>query len=486
MPLARLALCALLAGPVCAAASAAEPDGLDKELLAGVLRASSVTAPGRQAAWPGYDLLSQPVLLYRDTGLAFLINHPSPPAGFSPYPAEDFPQFNVSLSTIPLAGIETAFYTAYPLGGRLVFALRYGAGDDAPETVNTVVHERFHAAQDDRGGTAPLFQDLYSGQELLASDIEPENLALAALEEALLARALLDGRKDSEAVKDFVSVRLLRRELFGEKWALLDNDQERLEGITEYVAGRIDGLIGRDGGVFSPETLALRLLRGPGQGEAAEHMLHGRQYKTGAAVCLLLDRRVPGWKRRAAGKEYLFEILAKAAPVAPAQRRARVTEAKKELGYEAKLVQARYALAGAREAIKRDHEAFLAYTGPRLVLRALRTGDTKVSYRSATTHKISENSELFVDNPLYEFANGEVQLLVKDATLQVFTDKEGFDLIQVLLSSSPAVSAGGRPAALTASPAGAEDVLVEGPQVALRARHALLQGADGAVYVDLR
>lgn len=479
------AFCVLLAAAA-AAVSAAEPDGLDKVVLTGVLHASSVTAPGGQAVWPGYDLLSQPVLLYRDTGLAFLINHPAPPAGFTPYKPEIFPQFSVALSTMPLTGIESVFYTAYPLGGRSVFALRYGEVDDARETVSTVVHERFHVAQDGRGGSPRLFKSLYSGQELFASDIEPENLALAALEETLLARALLDGRKDEEAVRDFISVRLLRRELFGMKWALLDNDLERLEGITEYVTGRIDELISEDGGVFTPETLALALLRGPGREETVEHMLHGRQYKTGAAVCLLLDRRVPGWKRRAAGEEYPFEILAKAVPVSTAEQRVRVRAAKKELGYEIKLDQARYDLDGARQGIKRDYEAFLAHTGPRLVLRALRTGDTKVSYRSGTTHKISGNSELFVDNPVYEFANGDVQLLVKDATLQVFTDKEGFEMIQVLLSSAPAVSAGGRPAELSASPAEAEAVLVEGPGVTLRAAKALLQGADGGVYVDIR
>lgn len=482
---ARLLLCALLAASVRAAA-AAEPDGLDRVVLNGVLSAAAVTAPGRQEVWPGYDMLSQPVLLYRDNGVSFLIAHPSPPAGFRPYPSEIFPRARVHVSTEPLPDVLSVFYTAYPLGGLPVFAIRYGESDSPVETVSTAVHERFHVAQDGLDGSTAAFKNMYSGRDLYPADIAPENMALAAMEEILLARALLDGRNDLEAVKDLISVRLLRRGSFGRRWALLDDDLERSEGIAEYVTGRIEELASADGGEFTPETLAYSLLRVPGPEEAAEHMLHGRQYTTGAALALLLDRRVPGWKRRAAGGEYPFEILLQAVPVPAAERRARVKALKKELNYGAKLKYAGYALSGALEAMRNDNNAFLAHAGPRLLVRALHTGETKVSYHSRTAYDLNERTELFVENPLYEFANGDVQLLVKDSTLQVYTDKDGYASIQVLLSSAPAVYAGGKPAVPAPAPEEMREVLVEAPGVTLRARKAMVQSVDGIIAVDVR
>jgi len=484
-PLLRAVFALLAAGAPCGV-SAAGPDGLDQVVLNGVLSAASVTAPGRQEVWRGYDLLAQPVLLYRDPGFSMLVGHPSPPPDFRPFPSAIFPRFSVYASTEPRLDVSSVFYTAYPLGGKRVFVTRYGEKEDVLETIATVVHERFHVYQDGTDGSAPAFKNLYSGRELYASDMEPENLALAGMEETLLARALLDGRKDQEAIKDLISVRMLRRGLFGMKWAALDNDLERLEGTAEYVTGRVKELISEDGGVFSAETLARTLLREPEQDETVEHLLHGRQYNTGAAICLLLDRHVPGWKRRVAGEEYPFEILLKAFPVPTAELRARAAAAKKELGYGIRLKYAGYALDSARLRMKEANEAFLAHAGPRLVLRAPYTGDTKVSYRSKTVHKLNDRTELFVDNPLYEFANGGVRLLVRDATLQVFSGKDGSEMIQVLLSSAPSVLAGGKPAAPSAVPADAAEVLVEAPGVTLSAKRALLQAADGTVYVDIR
>lgn len=477
---------ALLLVMALAAAVPAHADGLDDVVLQGVLRAARDTAPaGAQAAWPGYYLLAQPVLLCRDGGGCLLIGSSSAPAGYSPFRAEGFPEFSVFASSSPPPGLQAVFYLDLPLGGARVFACRYGEGDSPLEVVNTVVHERFHAFQDGKGGTRRAFARLDPAVTPDISEITAENLALAALEEKLLARALLDGRRDAEAVKDFVAVRLQRGELAGRRWTALDNYLERVEGTAEYAAGRIKELGSADGGVFTPAALAAELLKGRADGYSAGHLLRGRQYQTGAAIGLLLDRRASDWKRRVAAGEYPFDILAAEAEVSPAERRSRLNSVKRELDYGQELRYAGYAAESIRAEMAAASADFTAYAGPRLVLGVRYGDDTKVSFTSETTYMINERTELFKDNPLYEFADPAVNLLARDSTLRVYSGEDGKDLIEVLLSSAPAVTAGGRGVSPGPIPEEMFDVSVTAPGVTLTARKAFVQKAGEMVAVDI-
>ena len=482
----RLAISALLLFIQAPHARAEGPGEPDNAIIEGLLEASRAAGAGRQAVWPGYQLFDQPVLLYRSAPFAVLIGHPHPPADFRAYPVRGFPGSRVFVSTSPLEGINSAYYADYELGGEKVFACLYDAGAGAYRVINTVVHERFHVFQGNLpvDGRKGAFKSFYSGPEMTASDLSAENLALAGLEQAALARALLDGVNDADAVKDFISVRFLRRKLFGMFWAVRENDVERDEGMADYLTARImEGT--RAGGAYSVTALAEFLLRPVYESEPAESMLRGRLYATGHAIGLLLDRRLQGWKARVAGETYPFELLRRLVPMGPGEQTRRIAALKKRFNYAALLVRAEAGLAGDKEARSLAFKDFEAYTGPKLIVRAENVEGTRVSYTAYTTYKLDGDTELFINNPLYEFANGDIELLVSSATLRDQKDPGGRDMLEIQLPSAPKVYSGGKLVQPPESPREFADVSITEANVTLKAKKALVRAAGTTVSVEI-
>ncbi len=463
------------------------PGDPDKAIIEGLLEAAGAADAGGQTAWPGYKLFDQPVLLYRSAPLAVLIGRQHPPAGFSAYPVRDFPRSRVFVSSLPLEGINASFYADYGLGGETVFAYHYDGSPEASEVISTVVHERFHVFQGSLpvAGRKGAFKNLYSGPDISVSDLSAENLALAGLEQAALARALLDGGNYGDAVRDFISVRFLRRKLFGMSWAARENDVERTEGMADYLTARIMERTRAGGAAYSLTALAESLLRPLEASEPAERMLHGRLYATGHAIGLLLDRSLSGWKGLVAGGTYPFELLCRAVPVDAADQVKRVAALKKRFNYAAMLRRAEAGLAGDKDAMALAFRCFEDYAGPKLIVRAENVKNTKVSYTAVTTYKLEEETELFMNNPLYEFTNGGIELLVSSATLRDHKDSGGRDVFEIHLPSAPQVYSSGKLVKPPESPREFTDVSIMEENVTLKAKKALVRAAGATVSVDI-
>lgn len=474
------ALAVLLAYAVCAAAQEAAVPAGPEAAASGLLAADLACREGRDRPWPGYALLDSPVLLYRrQPPLAVLAGSTAAPAGFLPFVPEGYSSA-VYVSTAPLAGLDSVFYPSYDLGGLEVFAVPYD-GDGEEEAVRTAVHERFHAYQGSLG-RGDAFADMPYAPPPGYEDLTPENMALAAVEQACLARALLDGAADAAAVKDFIAVRALRRAKAGPEWAPVEDELERDEGTADYATARVlDAAYGSGWGTLQ---LASDLLR-PDDGDALEEMTHGRLYMTGEAMSRLLDRRLPGWKRRAAAGESLFSLLKKAAPAGRAELDRRAAAAMKAYSYPGLLEEAGSGLSDYLAGSARAFRDFAAYTGPRLLLRVADAADAAVSFSSVKTYRLGERTELFVDNPVYEFSSPGARLLVKDATLRVFRGEDGFALYDVILSSAPRLTAGGAERVPAAAPEELSDVKVEAPGLWFSAPRASVRAGDGAVAVDV-
>jgi hypothetical protein len=476
----------LLAAALLPPLHAAGPDAFDKSVLTGLLLAARSAAARQPVTWPGYALFSQPVLLYREPPLAVLVGHPKPPPGFYPYPLEEFREYAVFVSTLPLPDLNAAFYQAYPLGGVQVFAYHYDQGETPERIVSTVVHERFHVFQGSLAveGSTPAFKaGDYTGG-LSEADLTAANLALARLERLCLARALTGFAPPEEAARDFAAVRLERRREFGAEWAGLEDNLERNEGLADYFTRRVLEISPAQSTAGAAD-LADALTAPEDDAYAFESMLHGRLYLTGHAIGRLLDRLGAEWKARVAGGEYPFAVLNSAVPMTGRQRQARLKRVKKEFGYAALLRRAETGLDAAQQARSGAFRDFNAYAGPRLIVRAEYTGKTKVSYTASETFSLGDRTELFVDNPLYEFVSEKARLLVTNATLSVYRGIDERELFEIHLASAPRVYAGGRPAALTAGPRRLEDVVIEEAGVELKAAAALVSVSSGAVAVDI-
>jgi hypothetical protein len=172
-----------------------------------------------------------------------------------------------------------------------------------------------------------------------AAPTAPDQIALALLEQRILAAALRANGDDERLARQLVAVRQLRLALTDAVQA--EQAQEQRDGTAEYAAYRFALAAGQTQLQSWPD----RLLAGyagenppePGSGAAplGDYMLEERPALTGAALGLLLDAMALPWRGQMAQGATPFDILAAAFPVEAGEREALVAQAKARFGYAA-------------------------------------------------------------------------------------------------------------------------------------------------------
>jgi len=291
-----------------------------------VLKAESVLKEG--TIWPGFSLFARPVILYETGKRAWVIGHPAPPSDCIPLSST---RYNACRLEGPLAGMAVSWHLDFPLNGSTCFAMSYQDSDNPMRDIQTLVHEYFHFFQ--RSWISPA--EYHSEYPM----DDPENIALAVLEQRALARALLapNPRQTGEWARMFVAIRKHRIELSGGKTQNVEDREERSEGTADYVENRtvLSPILQGDGENAIIRGTADRLKENLSQKDMGKH----RGYFTGSAQCILLDRmNYPFWKKETADGTPIFTIMAKAFPVSPRESGPLLRKAKSELcGYESLL-----------------------------------------------------------------------------------------------------------------------------------------------------
>ena len=244
--------------------------------------------------WPHWDISDASFALYRPEETCYLIHRSHPPDGFERIRGR-LPVrgrvYRAPASTVVLTP-ETGY-----LGGEPTAYLDIEEFTGAP--LPTAFREAFRAYDAAHCGAMTERVELFEGYPLTA-----KNMAFSDIECAFLARAV-DAPDDSvhERTLEFLAIRSVRRiGILGEA-VRYERWLEVTDGLPAYVAERCrdkaDGYLKGD----SREVLA-RGLHGPGCFEACarsegtlDWYSRDRFACTGAAVCMLLDRLKPGWKR---------------------------------------------------------------------------------------------------------------------------------------------------------------------------------------------
>jgi len=166
----------------------------------------------------------------------------------------------------------------------------------------------------------------------------PQQVALALLEQRILAAALRANGDDERLARQLVAVRRLRLSLAGAAQA--EQAQEQRDGAAEYAAYRFALAAGQTQLQSWPERLLAGYAgdRAPEPGSGAtpigDYMHEERPGLTGAAIGLLLDAAAIPWRGQMAQGATPFDILAAAYPVAAGERDALVAQAKARFGYD--------------------------------------------------------------------------------------------------------------------------------------------------------
>ncbi|HEV8336533.1 MAG TPA: hypothetical protein VGR67_08970 [Candidatus Polarisedimenticolia bacterium] len=365
------------AGPVSAA---------DRLFLDRIGEALVLSRAAAERIWPGWGLEKTPLLIYEAGRVAFLVNHPAPPADFQRLEGK-----------VPLLGAVFAKFgrdarfnanTSIELGGLPTACIGFSTAPSEAEApslrfIALVFHEAFHAHQAKAGKPG---KGAVEALLLRYPDLNAENLALAQMEQMILFQLVrFDDAPDPDRLRAFLAVRAARQKSLGAEFLHAERGIEYQEGLPTYVEVRLleearkatAGLSGFGSGdpyslgfSVAPELRVSdylsRLLRF--SSDAAT--IRSRAYATGMALGLLLDRLGADWKTAALSSDkYLDEILADNLSMPPGVAAAALARAKKDLDYDSlfRIIQEKTARLGAER--KLAAENFMKQPGIRIELK---------------------------------------------------------------------------------------------------------------------
>jgi hypothetical protein len=192
------------------------------------------------------------------------------------------------------------------------------------QAVEGPLDEHFHLAAPESSGQA--------------QSPSAEQMALALLEQRILAAALRANGADEQLVRQFIAVRQLRLPRAAD--ALAEQAREQRDGTAEYVAERFATAAGQARLQSWPERLlagyAGERVPAPGSGvpPIGDYMRDERPALMGAAIGVLLDASAISWRGQMAAGKTPFEILAAAFPLGEGERETLAAQAKAAFGYE--------------------------------------------------------------------------------------------------------------------------------------------------------
>lgn len=252
--------------------------------------------PGAERAWPGYRVLSRPLLLAFDRG-SVLIGARRAPRWFLGDPFAPAP------IAVSARRFEPSFsyVERFDLDGTTVTAVRVPAGQPPYETARYAIHEHFHE-----------YQHLQFHFEPAAPypDDDATDLALAAIENLNLADWVAYGKE--KYMRDFAAVRLRRRKLFPR--TAVETSEERLEGVADFVERA--GTEGATSSTTARNDLYWRLI----DRDRVFEVRKFRQYPVGAALGRWLDAAgVPDWRKAVESGRAPSELVLERLALSPAE-----------------------------------------------------------------------------------------------------------------------------------------------------------------------
>jgi len=237
-------LCLAAASAPALAQDVPRPASEDSASLAAVAAVVDVFRQSHDAFWPGYDLSTQPFLVYHADQWAVLVNRRGAAAGFVPYPSQ-WPALRAPalLRTGPIEGFAGQLVFDYPAGDTTVVAVPIltetarQLGSPWRYLFAFIAHEAFHQFQH------AAFREIDIPAEEAYPILDARNNALAALEMHILRDAGLAAEaRDTATARHlagmFVAVRHARWERTGESLREYERAKEITEGTAKYVETR--------------------------------------------------------------------------------------------------------------------------------------------------------------------------------------------------------------------------------------------------------
>jgi len=278
--------------------------------------------------WEGYDISTSPLIISFANGHVYAFNfHSSNPR----WHALPISHSTVLYSSDDPEGIsKIPMNPSYVLEGQSAFLYQLDL-IDGPSYLPflVLIHERFHQFQ---------FQNFKPGIRSggYQDHLNAQNLALVQLEELILTDFLKaeDAVTKMDRIKDFVAIRELRFRDLNPSSIHWEQDQQRMEGLAEYVSIKMYEafpLIPDYDGPLHMQTMMEMYSKDE---NIADRAIKHRHYGVGASIAIALDfLKAQDWKAQTQQGAPLDTLLMQNVKLNPKDLISRVEKIKNEYGF---------------------------------------------------------------------------------------------------------------------------------------------------------
>lgn len=263
-----------------------------------------------EEVWPGFQLNDSPSIITFSDGSLYALNLKSESSVWQALEIEDQLVLYTNKDLWGLSKVE--MQTNFQIEGQNAYVFNLekakGSEQERQKAFEIFLHERFHRYQFSNFKNPELSDD---DHEILDSDV----LAMLQLEEILLRNFLSskgDSVKQLEYLKDFVSVAKMRRALSSANTINWEDNQQKMEGLADYVSLKFFDRISIFNHYDGSEKLSRLLDLYCQDPNVIERAIKWRHYGVGAAIGYALDfLNVGKWKEKIEGGDSLIDLLEK-------------------------------------------------------------------------------------------------------------------------------------------------------------------------------
>lgn len=352
----------------------------------------ALTGDTENPVWPGYDLALQPLVLTFENGHIYGLNLREKGDNWQAIKLETKEIF---YSPIDHWGVTQAhMHPEFPIDDQKAYVFRMDLIKDDMMPFLVLIHERFHHHQFEAFTPS-------TPSEGYLDHLNVDNIALMQLEERLLIDFLL-AEKDQkeEIIKDFFAVNKTRQQLLEPSSLNWERDQQRMEGLADYVSVKLfDEKPILPG--FNGELYLFSLLKSYVNDEnVAERAMKWRHYGVGATMGYALDfLKADDWKQKIATQGIgQFEIMEKTLQLSPEEIQKRVKKAKQAYQFNNLKQIAATSLSKYQKEIASAYRQYEEIEGVPVILSQPTGQSISGGGSSIATYQLADGSMLSIDD----------------------------------------------------------------------------------------
>lgn len=252
---------------------------------------SLIESKDSEKAWPSLTMNDSPLVFTFDSGRIYAI--------YLDYLNLAWEKVGINNQEVLLSEkdhwdvLNVKLHPCFDLDGQEAFVFHLNRKSDS---LPTFIHERFHLYQ------MEFFSNTHPFPQNYEDHLNAENLALIVIEDEILISFLKNEDKldRNNLIRDFLAINQERRQLMSHNSFLWENQQQRLEGLADYVSAKM----------FDGEKQVSKAFdSGEKEEDFADYAIKWRHYFVGATVAFMLDFLELDWKKKVEEGQFLIEVL---------------------------------------------------------------------------------------------------------------------------------------------------------------------------------